>query len=323
MSDNVYEILGRPAIADWGEYLTCYTAAAGQWASHEQLRWWRPLLEDGPVLDVVPDGDLFLFQHHARPITKALGLSLEASDSWDRAWEGIRAELRAQGRVIIAGDTWHLPWLPSHGTSHAPHWFTLTSEDDGLIVSDPLSMVNEVGKHVPVRVRVEESALADLSRALPPESHVYRLREQAALGTDEIAWGRPYRWLSRDGSLAQEDGATAVPGRDTTAASLRLLAARFRESPGDSPLYLQTDDLWQALRIRELALGAARTDGGTHPQVVNRWSRQIPVWRKLPPHLLYGKLQSESGRAHRASNAVADLLEELAVLELDEVRGAG
>ncbi|WP_433113695.1 hypothetical protein [Micromonospora sp. CA-246542] len=295
-----------PPLAPWADQLSCYTAALGSWLAIRRPDWWRPLLAGGPVLRVTPvPGDLLRFDHHTRPPAPTLGLRLRTAADWNTARHLIADEASRQRAVIVAGDTFRLPWQRTYGTAHAPHWFLLRPDVGGRwTVEDPLRMMTTSGRQEPVLVEVEERDLAGICRALPAGNPVAELREQAALGVTDVRLGSAYRWLTYDADGTSEVPQTPVAGSDAGAA-LRLLARMFREHGAQATAYRQADDLWQASRQRELA---ARMLGG-------RWTGIAEIWRRLPPLLLHGRLAAEHTAGLRAPGHLADVLEQLAQAE--------
>ncbi|MFJ2581770.1 hypothetical protein [Kitasatospora aureofaciens] len=304
---------GRPAIAAWAETLTCYTAAAGSWLAYDRSNWWRPFAAGGPYLAIEPVGDRFRFHHHPRPLCHSLGLSLRTAPHWSGAADGILGELARSGRVVVAGDTFSLPWHPGFGRARAPHWFVLSG--DPLVADDPLGLTGELGRQQPVRVPVPADGLAGLCAALPPGSPVYELRESAVLGTPDPQVGPAYRWLVQDGVV----GAPELPPADRMggADALTALAAHFAQHAGEPDAYEQADDLWQALRQREFvakALAEERAAGVPVPDP-DAWTEVLGLWRTLPPLLLHARLLARSGRVGRSATALPETLHRLAEAE--------
>ena len=309
-----YTELGSPALAGWSGFVTCYTAALGTWIAADAERWWRPLLASGPVLRVRPSGELFAFDHHAAAPCPALGLSLRTACDWAAAWAGLCAEAGARGRVVVACDTFSLPWQPGYARSHAPHWIVLRAAGDAWLVDDPLELASETGRQRPVRVSVAASDLEHVLRALPAGDRVHALRESSVLGLDDPRLGEPYRWLAADRAPVPAQPLAAAPA--VSAASLALLARHFRDHGSDPAAYRQADDMWQALRQRELAAAAARREDGAPgmPQAA-AWEQVLLAWRKLPPLLMLAGLSAGTARSAKQSGRLADALDQLAEAE--------
>jgi len=300
-----------PSPADYGEQLTCYTAAlAVAIAASGETRWWRSQLAGGPVLALSPAGDLVRFEHHATPPLPALGLHHRWAGDWSAAGPALAAELSRTGVVIVLGDVYQLPWQRGHRRWHAPHWFTVVDRPGGRRVDDVLSMTTDLGPQRPSLVRAT-GELADWAVAVPPDDPVHILREQAVAGHADIGLGSSYRWL--EAGLPQP--APGPPsGRLVGADALAALAERFRFAAGPED-YRQADDLWQALRQRELLVRAAADDAGLlTPDGVEHWRRAVQAWRALPPLLLHARMRAEAG-ASVDTGRVADALFSLCEFE--------
>ncbi|WP_051854748.1 hypothetical protein [Streptomyces sp. NRRL B-1347] len=313
-----------PALAPWSEALTCYSAALAAWLAVRERHWWRPLLAGGPVLGVSAADDLFLFQHHARPLLPDLGLVVRWSDRWRMALDAQREQLARHGAVVVCGDARRLPWQRAHGQRHGPHWFTLLHSPDGIVVEDALGMTTESGQQRPHRVPVDAVRLEEWSRALPGAGDpVHWLRERSIAGTSWVGRGARYRWLE-----VGTPPPTDVPLRPLTgAAAVHALAERVR-ADGARALHRQADDLWQALRQRELLLAAARQDGELLDEAARtHWERATGLWRRLPRIMLRSRLRADaapgsgspSGPA-RPTGADSVLLDALAALAGHEGR---
>ncbi|MFI1917560.1 hypothetical protein [Nocardia sp. NPDC020380] len=96
--------------------------------------------------------------------------------------------------------------------------------------------------------------------------------------------------------------------------ALRALAARYRFARTEAD-FDQIDDLWQALRQRELLLWAAEHD----PDLLDEagrahWEHAVGRWRTLPPLLLHARMRAASGTSIDTGR-IAETLSELAELE--------
>src|SRR4051794_17767696 len=93
-----------------GEAFTCYSAALAAWVAVSGDGW-REVLDAGLHLVVVEAEDgLFGFAHFPPDLGHRLGLVRRGAADTAMALEGIRQELRGRGRVVVAGDGYHLPW---------------------------------------------------------------------------------------------------------------------------------------------------------------------------------------------------------------------
>lgn len=293
-----------PALAPWSQALTCYSAALAAWLAVRDPRWWRPLLAGGPTLGTSPaDGGLFLFHHHSAPLLPSLGLAVRWTDRWSRARESQREQLARHGAVTVCGDAYRLPWQVAHGRRHGPHWFTVVRGPEGDAVADALAMTTQDGPQQPCRVPLDDALPEEWCRALPGDGDpVHWLREDSVSGTSHTGRGARYRWLTWDGDApapAADPGMQPGPGRarcapEFGAAAVRALAERVR-TDGPLALHRQADDLWQALRQRELLLTAAGQDEGLLDQDgLAHWQRATAVWRRLPRILLRSRLRADS-----------------------------
>jgi acyl-CoA synthetase (AMP-forming)/AMP-acid ligase II len=289
-------LAGPSAFASWGTAFSCYTSALGVYLAVDDDRWWRRLADGAPYLRISPaDEGLFRFEHYPRSPAGLAGLRAEGADDWAEAWAGIRGELDAAGRVIIAADAWNVPWLTSYRRRHVPHWFVLAREGDGYVVDDPLELVDLRGRQSPVRVRLDDDGVRGCSGALIDPAPHLAWREEAMLGRCPSHLGRGYRWLVR-GQLAETE-----PSREPAVADGLLdLAERFERGSMDPASYVQADDVWQALRQRELLIRVLGVEeklgelGGLPAR--EPWERVTGLWRRLPPLLAHAQLLAASGR---------------------------
>jgi hypothetical protein len=290
--------LASPApagLSRWGEVLSCYTAALAVWLAVREDRWWRPLLAGGPVLAVTPDADgLLRFEHHRRPPLAALGLTVRYTDYWAAAHAAYQAELARSGALIVCGDVHNLPWQRGHRRWHASHWFTVVRHDHDWLVDDPLAMSTLAGPQQPSRTPVRPGQLARWSLAPPAYSPVQRLREWSMAGYEPPGLDARYRWLTAGEVPGSER--PADPARLAGADAVTALADRLRVGSTGDPVYRQADDLWQALRQRELLVAAAEVDADLlPPAAAEQWRRAIAGWRRIPPVLMHARLRAEAG----------------------------
>lgn len=313
-------------LGDWGDKLTCYTAALAGWLSDGQRAWWRPLLAGGPVLRIqAADDGLYQFAHHWRAPAPGLGLTLSVADSWAEAGPALDDLLARFGLVVIAGDGFRLSWQRAWRRRHVPHWFVLRRADGGrLRVDDPLTLVNELGRQDPASVMLGRGQLPEACRALPPGSAVFSLREASALGVDDPLIGPSYRWLSPVGEadsrrVTRPVAEAARP--DPTVTALRDLAAAFAARGTMPSAYRQVDDLWQALRQRELASAALTAERARRSCPVDMpdprgWTDAVAAWRRLLRLVFHARLGAESGQlSGRAAAVVAGAFEQTADIE--------
>ncbi|MFI9502947.1 hypothetical protein [Nocardia sp. NPDC052566] len=301
------------ALATHGDKLSCFTAAlAGTLAARGESRWWRPLLADGPLLAVRPvDDDLLLFEHHAAPLLPALGLRINGNDEWDVAYAAIEEQVAGHGSAVVLADIFHLPWQRGYQRWHAPHWLALVATVDGWTVEDPLTMTTELGLQTGRRIPVPGKAeLRAWSASLPAGETVALLREQAMAGTAEIHAGRTYRWLEAGPIAPLAPRSDRLAGAD----ALTALASRYQFATTAAD-FAQIDDIWQALRQRELLLWAADLDPGLLGAAERaHWEHAVARWRTLPPLLMHAGTRARSGGTVRTA-LIAETLRELAGYE--------
>jgi len=294
--EDTYMGLPGKAADMWGERLTCFTAALGVWLACRQRHWWRPLVAGGPFLGLQQMGRYWLFEHSPSPWLPGLGLRMTGADEWSEARSGLMAEMQSEGAVIVAGDVWYLPWHRGFCRWHAPHWFVLQEDANGVFVDEPMDMMTPEGPQHPECVRVESAMLCKCARSLQPVNEVFHLRELSIAGTKELVSEAHYRWLEKTPQHAQIQKAS-VPSHRLRGAAACLALADFFETRGeDESAYEQADDLWQALRQRELTVGALEHDaeiGGDEVRL--HWRESIEEWRKIPVLLLHAKLRAGRG----------------------------
>ncbi|MBF6548182.1 hypothetical protein [Nocardia brasiliensis] len=295
------------ALSTHGDKLTCFTAAlASALLARGETRWWRPLLAGGPTLAVTPaEQDLLLFEHDATAPLPALGFAVHGDDDWATAYHALEEQVAAHGSVVLLADIFHLPWQHGYQKWHAPHWLAIVATVDGWVVEDPLTMTTELGLQAGQRVPVLSAAeLREWSVSLGPGDTVALLREQAMAGTSQIQAGRTYRWLQTGPAALLAPRADRLVGAD----ALVALASRyqFASTPDD---FTQLDDLWQALRQRELLLWAAEFDDEVLDDAGREhWEPAVARWRKLPPLLMHARMRAAAGGTVQTARIAENLL---------------
>jgi hypothetical protein len=291
-------------LAGWGGRLTCFTAALGTSLAGRDPRWWRPLLEGGPGLAIRHVGDHWLFAHSARPWMPALGLRFQARDDWEEAKAALLAEIDGQGSVIVAADIWGLPWHGGYQRRHAPHWIVLRADEHGHFIEDPLEMMTLEGMQGGQCVDVDLDACEPILRALCPVDPIFELRERSIAGSKPLALQMRYRWLQHVAPEAEEYPAGMIQG----AAACDALADHFDAHGSRPEAYAQADDLWQAVRQRELAVAAAEFDPTLmSPGERSHWEAAIERWRRIPPLLMHASLRAQSKDPQPAKLLSAEL----------------
>lgn len=300
-------------LSDWGNEFTCYSAAVATWSATANQDW-GSAINPGLWLSITEAGEGLLgFAYFPPGLRADLGLRRAGADEAESAVEGVRAELERSGRVIVAGDGFHLPWHVAHGRAHAPHWFVLMSGTDGLEVADPFACRNELGIQVPARQPVHQ--LEDLLPALPGDDQVHRWREILALGDETTeALEHRYQWFEH----RPVDGSRAPVGAEGPAGTLRL-ARYFRERGQDPAAYAQVDDIWSIARHRAFLVrrATARAERSADDRLA-AWVQEhgrplVKRWGHIAPLLMQARLSLAAGR--EASDSVPRTLEDLAARE--------
>jgi hypothetical protein len=317
----------------FSDMYTCYSAAIATWAAWDHGDW-EPLVDPGLWLMVGERADGLLRFSHFRPGLRAtLGLARTGMDgaATDAAAAAL-AEMRRCGRVIVAGDGFHLPWHVAFGRRHVPHWYVVVDAPEGPTVLDPFACRNDLGVQIASRRLVDEPELEQIIIGLPGDDPVLALREALALGDDAGLPPRlPYQWYVHGGvdearapgGPAPADGAMQSAPADFTVArgpdAVRLLAAHFRARGQEPSAYIQADDLWSIARHRAFWCRRAQQRAGVEAdEALSHWvdEHAAPVakkWGHIAPLVMQASLALRSGRA--ASGSVPDTLEQLAERE--------
>jgi hypothetical protein len=320
-------------LTSFSDTFTCYSAAIATWAAWEH-RDWRRLVNPGLWLTVGERADgLFAFGHFRPGLRAALGLVRTGMDgAAAEAAAAVVAEMRRCGRVIVAGDGFHLPWHVAFGRRHVPHWYVLLDAPQGPTVMDPFACRNDLGLQAASRHVLDEGRVGRIIAGLPGDDPVLALRESLALGDDAGLPSRlPYQWYVRGAVEGQHPPAESVPAdsaiqtapADLTGAhgpeAVRLLAAHFRANGQQPSAYRQADDLWSIARHRAfLYRYAQRRAGAAGDDALSHWVDEhgeplAKKWGHIAPLVMQASLALGSGRA--ASASVPDTLEQLAERE--------
>jgi hypothetical protein len=310
-SDTLWEELTR-----FGDAFTCYSAAVATWVACEREDW-AQVLDPGLWLLVCERPDrLFGFAHFPPGFRARLGLVRTGvgGDVPDPV-ERVLDELGRSGRVIIAGDGFHLPWHVAFERRHVPHWYVVANAEEGLAVLDPFACRNELGLQEATRRVVTKDALAQLIAGLPGDDPVLALRESLALGDEaEVPAGLRCQWFVR-GPAEEKPPPAGARGPD----AVLLLASHFHAHGQDLAAYAQADDIWSIARHRAfLARHAAADAERCHDRALAGWVEEhaAPLakrWSHMAPLLMQATLTLGAGRP--ASDSVPTTLESLAALE--------
>jgi hypothetical protein len=303
-------------LTPFSETYTCYSAAVATWAAWDHGDWQR-LVDPGLWLTVGerPDG-LFAFAHFRPGLRTTLRLVRTGVDGTAaEATAAVLAEMRRCGRVIVAGDGFHLPWHVAFERRHVPHWYVLLDAPEGPTVMDPFACRNDLGLQAASRRVVDEGRLEQIIAGLPGDDPVLALRESLALGDDAGLPARlPYQWYVH-GAVDGERAPAGVRGPE----AVRLLAAHFRAHGQQPSAYRQADDLWSIARHRAFLCRSARQRAGAAgDEALSQWvdEHAAPLakkWGHIAPLVMQASLALGSGRA--ASASVPDTLEQLAERE--------
>lgn len=186
---------------------------------------------------------------------------------------------------------------------------------DAVVLDDPLIFLTEHGTQRPHRATLGVDELALVGRAFPAGNQIAWLRERSVIGDGDPGEGAAYRWLAPAAAMCRQ--ATPAPDRLVGAAALNALADEVADDAVRAPMLAQADDLWQALRQRELAARVAGIDPelfGAGRGAARHWAAAVLGWRELPVLLRYAKVQADAGNS-RAGPQLADVLRSLATRE--------
>ncbi|MDQ6606644.1 MAG: hypothetical protein M3Z06_08880 [Actinomycetota bacterium] len=304
----------RESLLSCREEFTCYSAAIATWLAVDQEDWARSV-NPGLWLTITEPGDgVFGFAYFPPQLRAELGLQRTGADQVGAAIEGVRQEIARSGRVIVAGDGFHLPWHVAAGRLHLPHWYVLLAGAEGLEVMDPFACRNALGVQEATRLPVAPEALGGLLHALPGDDPIHVLRERLAFGDETEPCALPHQWFVR-GVAADWRRPEGANGPD----ALRRLAEHFRTHGQDPRAYAQADDIWSIARHRAFLHRWANVralqdgDDALADWVASQATPLIKRWGHIAPLLMQAALALGAGR--QASASVPDTLEHLATLE--------
>lgn len=304
---------GWGRLASFSETFTCYSAAIAGWIALADEDWARQVNPGLHLTLTEVDEGLFGFAYFPADFRMKLQLVRSGAETLDAAIEEIRAEVDNKGRVIVAGDAFHLPWHVAFGRRHLPHWYVVQGTPDELLIVDAFAARNELGTQAPIRRPVTLDELRSLLPALPVDDEILNLRERLAFGDDAGHRDRrPFQWFKNE-----DMGRTMVaPHGLSGPAAIQRLASHFH-TRGDDPLaYGQADDIWSIGRHRAfLARCARETAERINDSVLMQWSSDYVAplaarWAHIGPLLMQARLAVTSGR--RPSASVRETLLELA-----------
>lgn len=345
---------GRGGIA--GSDLSCYTAAVATLLEalgvNHQVVIGAQLYTATRVESTGGGSPPGFLHHHTSLRAASLGapdLERRGAGSWTEAVGRLRAQVAAAGAVIVAGDTFNLPWQGAWARGHAPHWFVIDAfAGDACHVTDVFECENEFGVQPAYRGWRRVGELAGLARA--PDygaSPWFGIRERHALGDlDEraVTASKRYHWyeavVRRAGRRSHPDDALAVlrdsvlhhgcrtvrtdlqePGWSCGLRALELLRSRAEEQLRLPSFYDATPDLWVAGRTRSLfartcaSLGAAL--GDARFERLAGWCREklVAPWSMVPRVMEYNRGSLERGRPPRT--LLLELFDRILAVESD------
>ncbi|MFF4397087.1 hypothetical protein [Streptomyces sp. NPDC001480] len=279
-----------PALSCYSTALVAYLGGAAADRLAAAVHLW--------VRTDAPDGAL-AFSHHDR--IDGGTLVHDHRGDWPSARAALFGLLAEEGRVIVSGNTFHLPWSPHRGARAVPHWFLLRAHDaKGWLVADPFHALMPGGEQLPYAGVLDDDSLR---RALTPVGRLapaVRSRDVHALGEPaDIGPTSAYRWLRR-AATAPTGSPEQWPG--TWLREPREVFAFLRDrltSDGDL-LERHVDDLWAASRHQLHRLGP-----NPDPDLADAWTQ-------LPKALRFAADSARRGRprtsvVERALDTVAGL----------------
>lgn len=297
----------------WADTFSCYTAPLAVWLATQREDWWRPLLAGTPTLAIEQmKGGLVRFGHHPQPLLRSLQLEVSSATDTTQARSLLTAEIAEKKAVVICGDSFELPWQLGYRRWHTPHWFTVVSVDGHLFIDDPLRMHTTLGLQQPHQQPVTLEELLAWARGTKEYTPTQWLRETSLVGSNEHGIGSPYRWLRHAESPLRDN---FLKWDATGAAALRALAEDVRGEGAENLVTHHGEDLWQALRQREMLILAGEREPESVPtRVLKHWQNAITMWRRIPPLLMEARMCLDEGIPVRAAR-LADSLDAVSEFE--------
>jgi len=191
---------------------------------------------------------LFGFAYFPPRRRAELGLVRIGTDDEREALDGVGDELARSGRVIVAGDGFHLPWHVGAGRHTCPTGSCSPRRATGgeLEIADPFACRNELGVQQPTRHAVASGELAGLLPALPGDNPgPHAARAAGARRRHRRRDRPPLPVVRRRRGPASSASRTASTGRGRSRPR-----APLRERGQDPSAYLQADDIWSIGRHR-------------------------------------------------------------------------
>ena len=316
-----------------GDLLSCYTSAVSVLLDALGLPH-RILVGAQAALAVRRQGEVLEVVHQHTPLTGdglLLDLPLRRAGAASAVEAGARVAVAAQrwGAVVVAGDTSVLPWVTGEAGTSEPHWFTVRSRQDGLLVDDVFRWSDDAGEHTAHRAMVTADALGPLALSPDPGTPEIASRESLALGRRlarpagaEHRWqwleaqGRPVQrvpdaellteMLHRVAASPVPRGVAGEPGWLVGAGAFAEIAGVLAERGRSPEGYALNKDLWACLRSRLLFQDLLCHEGRRlEPRLgdLSLWMDEelLPRWRTVIRSLRYSALRAERGFAPQAS----------------------
>ncbi|MFD0312750.1 hypothetical protein [Streptomyces flavalbus] len=242
----------------------------------------------------LPPGEL-AFSHHPRVDTTDDGreLAYRSAADWPTARAALLDQLGRDGRVLVVGNTRHLPWAPGHGRSDAPHWLLVGDHRDGRwLLADHFTALTPLGDQEPWLGWVDDAQLRTALTLPPRPPREVTRRDELALGrTIAVPPADHHRWLAwqtaTTGPSAPGPGVWSLDLEP----SLARISATFRAEP--AALARHADDLWAAARHHTYRLAYAVTEGALSPE---RAAAASVAWGELPKTLRFAERSAARGR---------------------------
>jgi len=238
------------------------------------------------------------FSHHTRVDVDSSGrrLAYRGAPDWPSTRDALDSEVTRHGRLLVVGDTRHIPWSPSFGLRSTPHWLLVTRSGGGWVVSDHFAALTPLGEQLPCVRECDDAALRDL--LTPPGSVVPEAvnRDRYALGEEvDLPPYDGYRWLEWADSAEPRPG-TWVHG---VAPALRHVADVVCDDVVALERY--ADDLWTAARHQRHRLAVLAEPGG---------AEVAAAWAELPKTIRFVLESAARGRPRPAmvANAFARVI---------------
>ncbi|MEE1927859.1 hypothetical protein V1J52_06580 [Streptomyces sp. TRM 70351] len=295
--------------------LSCYTSAVLGYLTPEDVHAPRRVAQS-VRLALRPAHGALAFSHHAPGLDRLPGggaLRYRGTPSRDDALAGIDRELRARGRVLVAGNAAHLPWA-APGQRDAPHFLLVTGHrDGGWHVSDPFAGLFPNGhEQQPFTGWISEHALSAALTTDDRFSLTQRRRTALAFGSPLPLPPRgTHQWLVREEAEGpRPDDHDVIDAPEQVFADIAAMLHDAFAGTGE-PAVLE--DLWAAARHHRFQyralVGERNLDSPAAPLRAVRHADAC--WADLPKTLRFAAGSARRGRPRTAlvDNALHTLAE--------------